>query len=223
VQKLIGAQHAACFDISVACTGFIYALNIADAFIQSGMHDKILIIGSEVMSTQVDWNDRSVCVLFGDGAGAVVLEKDEAGFNVASLHTDGARGEVLTCGARQKTEAEAISYIQMNGQEVFKFAVKSVPESIKEVLKKANTKIEDVKYFVLHQANIRIIEAVAKRLNMDMDRFPTNLEQYGNTSAASIPILLDEMNRNNKLNKGDLIVMSGFGAGLSWGSTLIKW
>lgn len=232
VQDGIGAKGAMCFDISAACTGFIYALSIAEAYMQSGQFKTALVIGSEVMSTEVDWKDRSTCVLFGDGAGAVVLSakpealerhtvEDEKEItehtyfkSVSALHADGSKGQVLTRGK---------DFIRMDGQEVFKFAVKKVPESINEVLEKANVPIGEVKYFVLHQANIRIIEAVAKRLGVEMSRFPINLEQYGNTSAASIPILLDEMNRSNILQRGDKIILSGFGAGLSWGSTLLEW
>lgn len=233
VQNKIGAGKAMCFDISSACTGFIYALSIAEAYIQSGQFKNALVIGSEIMSEEVDWKDRSTCVLFGDGAGAVVLTAENETFDstklstvskgingdtyfrtVSALHADGSKGQVLTRGK---------DFIRMDGQEVFKFAVKKVPESINEVLEKANVPIEEIKYFVLHQANIRIIEAVAKRLGAEMSRFPTNLGEYGNTSAASIPILLDEMNRSNILQRGDKIILSGFGAGLSWGSTLLEW
>ncbi len=221
VQNEIGATKAMCFDISAACTGFIYALSAAEAYIQSGQFKTALVIGSEIMSSELDWKDRSTCVLFGDGAGAVVLSAESGDIaahtyfkSVSVLHADGSKGNVLTSGR---------DFIRMDGQEVFKFAVKKVPESIKEVLEKANVPIDDVKYFVLHQANIRIIEAAAKRLGVDMSKFPANLEKYGNTSAASIPILLDEMNRNNILQRGDKIILSGFGAGLSWGSTLLEW
>lgn len=242
VQNKIGACGAMCFDISAACTGFIYALSIAEAYMQSGQFKQALVIGSEIMSGEVDWKDRSTCVLFGDGAGAVVLSAEQETLSepeqiillapesaedcstekfshtyfktISALHADGSKGQVLTRGKE---------FIQMDGREVFKFAVKKVPESINEVLEKANVSIDEVKYFVLHQANIRIIEAVAKRLGTEMSRFPTNLERYGNTSAASIPILLDEMNRSNILQRGDKIILSGFGAGLSWGSTLLEW
>lgn len=217
VQAHIGAEHAACFDISAACTGFIYAFSIADAYIKSGMYKKILVIGTEVMSSLVDWKDRSVCVLFGDGAGAVVLGESETGKSMTRLHSNGLKGMVLTAG---KTKEE---YIKMDGQEVFRFAVKKVPESIEEVLTEAKVSREEIKYFILHQANVRIIEAVAKRLKMTTEKFPVNLQNYGNTSAASIPILLDELNRNHQLNEGDMLMLSGFGAGLSWGSTLLKW
>ncbi|MBQ4284356.1 MAG: ketoacyl-ACP synthase III [Lachnospira sp.] len=227
VQSNIGAVGAMCVDISAACTGFIYGLSMAEAYIQSGQFKKALIIGAEYMSSIVNWKDRSTCVLFGDGAGAVVLaavEDETEGFRAVScLHSDGSKGHVLTYGDRAKLSKNEQDFLYMDGQEVFKFAVKKVPESITEVLEKADMKLDDVKYFILHQANIRIIEAVAKRLGQEMEKFPTNVANYGNTSAASIPILLDELNRNNILKRGDKIILSGFGAGLSWGSTLLEW
>lgn len=217
VQAELGADNAACFDISAACTGFIYALSVANAYIQSGMYKKVLVIGAEVMSSLVDWTDRSVCVLFGDGAGAVVLGESDTGKQITRLHSNGGKAKVLTAG-REKEE-----YIKMDGQEVFRFAVKKVPESIEEVLEEAKVSSEEIKYFILHQANVRIIEGVAKRLKLSMDKFPVNLKEYGNTSAASIPILLDELNKSKKLERGDKLVLSGFGAGLSWGSTFLQW
>lgn len=226
VQSNIGATGAMCVDISAACTGFIYGLSMAEAYIQSGQFKKTLIIGAEYMSSIVNWKDRSTCVLFGDGAGAAVLAavENEEGFRAVScLHSDGSKGHVLTYGDRAKLSRNEQDYLYMDGQEVFKFAVKKVPESITEVLSKADVKIDEVTHFILHQANIRIIEAVVKRLGLDMDKFPTNVSDYGNTSAASIPILLDELNRNNILKKNDKIILSGFGAGLSWGSTLLEW
>lgn len=223
VQKQIGATGAMCFDISAACTGFIYAFNTAQAMIACGQFRTALVIGSEVMSGEVDWQDRSVCVLFGDGAGAAVVGAEPGPAGVSCVHTDGCMGHVLTGGSRKNIQQGRPDYIYMDGQAVFKFAVKKVPESIREVLKQADTPIEEIRYFILHQANIRILEAVAKRLGVEMEKFPSNLEVYGNTSAASIPLLLDEMNRSHKLHRGDKIILSGFGAGLSWGSTLLTW
>lgn len=217
IQSLIGAHNAACFDVSVACSGFIAAMSIADAMLQSGSVRKVLVVGTEVMSKQVDWSDRSVCVLFGDGAGAVVLGgagHSKAGILDKDIHSDGSKGMVLTCG---KTGT-----IRMDGQEVFKFAVKKVPESIQTVLDRNELTVGDIDCFILHQANIRIIESVAKRLHADTDKFAVNLNEYGNTSAASIPILLNELNRKHKIKPGNLIILSGFGAGLSWGSLLIR-
>ncbi len=214
VQKEINAVNAVCFDVSVACTGFIYAYSIANAYITSGVYKNILIIGTEVMSSHIDWKDRSVCVLFGDGAGAVVVTKDSENISQVIIHNDGSKAEVLKCGSDN---------IYMNGQEVFKFAVKTVPMSIMEVLNSKSIKKSEIKFYILHQANKRIIEAVAKRLNEDIQKFPMNLSKYGNTSAASIPILIDELSQAKKIRKNDLIVISGFGAGLSWGSILLNW
>lgn len=214
VQANLEAVNAACFDISAACTGFIYAYSIAQGYIAGGMYKNILIIGTEVMSEHVDWKDRSVCVLFGDGAGAAMLTADKDNLSSVMIHSDGSRGNVLTCGKDN---------IFMDGQEVFKFAVKTVPMSIQDILNKEHIRADDVGMYILHQANQRIIQAVSKRLGISMEKFPMNMQEYGNTSAASIPILLDELNRNNRLVRDELIVMSGFGAGLSWGSIVLNW
>lgn len=214
VQAKLEAVNAACFDISAACTGFIYAYSIAQGYIAGGMYKNILIIGTEVMSEHVDWKDRSVCVLFGDGAGAAMLTADKDNLSSVMIHSDGSRGNVLTCGKDN---------ISMDGQEVFKFAVKTVPMSIQDILNKEHIRADDVGMYILHQANQRIIQAVSKRLGISMEKFPMNMQEYGNTSAASIPILLDELNRNNRLVRDELIVMSGFGAGLSWGSIVLNW
>lgn len=214
VQAKLEAVNAACFDISAACTGFIYAYSIAQGYIAGGMYKNILIIGTEVMSEHVDWKDRSVCVLFGDGAGAAMLTADKDNLSSVMIHSDGSRGNVLTCGKDN---------IFMDGQEVFKFAVKTVPMSIQDILNKEHIRADDVGMYILHQANQRIIQAVSKRLGIRMEKFPMNMQEYGNTSAASIPILLDELNRNNRLVRDELIVMSGFGAGLSWGSIVLNW
>ena len=214
VQAKLEAVNAACFDISAACTGFIYAYSIAQGYLAGGMYKNILIIGTEVMSEHVDWKDRSVCVLFGDGAGAAMLTADKDNLSSVMIHSDGSRGNVLTCGKDN---------IFMDGQEVFKFAVKTVPMSIQDILNKEHIRADDVGMYILHQANQRIIQAVSKRLGISMEKFPMNMQEYGNTSAASIPILLDELNRNNRLVRDELIVMSGFGAGLSWGSIVLNW
>ena len=228
VQGRVGAVNAVCYDLSAACTGFVFALNTAQAFIQSGVYRMALVVGSEVLSKLIDWKDRGTCVLFGDGAGAVVLRADETGILGFQMHSDGTKGNVLTCGARSNgnflmNQKPELSYMTMDGQEVFKFAVKRVPEVISQLLEKTGTSIEEIRYFVLHQANYRIIESVAKRLKVGMEKFPANMEYYGNTSGASIPLLLDEMNRAGKLNPGDKIILSGFGGGLTWGATLIQW
>lgn len=215
VQQEIGAERAACFDLSAACTGFLYAMSVADAYIKVGMYKKVLVIGAEVMSQVVDWKDRSVCVLFGDGAGAVVLGEDSSGKSIFRLYSDSGSAQALTLGKENA--------VHMNGREIFSFAVRKVPESVKEVLEESETAKEQVKYFILHQANARMIESIAKRLDVPVEKFPMNLETHGNTSAASIPVLLDELNRQNRLIPGDVLILSGFGGGLSWGSALLEW
>ena len=228
VQKEIGAWKAVGFDLSAACSGFIFALNTVQAYMKSGIYQNALIIGVETMSKLLNWEDRGTCVLFGDGAGAAVVKADETGLMDMVQWSDGRGDSVLTCGARQMKNllvpgAQEADYVAMDGQPVFKFAVKKVPECITQVLEKNGTEKAEIKYYVLHQANSRIIQSVAKRLKEGEEKFPVNLERYGNTSAASIPILLDEMNRDQRLEKGDKIVMSGFGAGLTWGAVLLEW
>ncbi len=229
VQEAIGATSAMCFDLNAACTGFLAAYNTAQAYFQTGLARCALIIGAEGLSDLVDWTDRSTCILFGDGAGAAVLRGDESAPFTAVMHSDGGRGSALTCTslyagkAQPGDETEQAAYIHMNGQEVFRFAVKQVPEVILELLDKAALTTADIDWFILHQANRRIIEAVAKRLHVDMERMPVNVDQYGNTSSASIPILLDEWNRKGHLKPGQKIIMAGFGAGLSWGAALLEW
>lgn len=227
VQKAIGAVNATCFDLSAACTGFVFAYNTAVAYLASGMYRTVLIIGSESLSNLTNWKDRGTCILFGDGAGAAVVKAAEGKLYRAVTHSDGFKGEALTCTSRHNRNWEEIpleeTYMQMDGQAVFKFAVKRVPESVKEVLEKNNMTAEEIDYFILHQANKRIVEAVAKRLDVSIDKFPMNLQEYGNTSSASIPILLDEMSRDGRLKKGQKIILAGFGAGLSWGATILEW
>ena len=211
-----------------ACTGFVYALNTAHAFISSGIYKTALVIGADVLSKLIDWTDRGTCVLFGDGAGAVVVKADENGILGMNMHSDGTKGGVLTCGSRTNGnflmgKKPELGYMTMDGQEVFKFAVKKVPQCIMEVLDDTGVKAEDVRYFAIHQANYRIIESIAKRLKVNVDRFPVNMEHYGNTSGASVPLLLDEMNRKGMLSAGDKVVLSGFGAGLTWGAALLEW
>lgn len=227
VQKAIGAVNATCFDLSAACTGFVFAYNTAVAYLANGMYRTVLIIGSESLSNLTNWKDRGTCILFGDGAGAAVVKAAEGKLYRAVTHSDGFKGEALTCTSRHNRNWEEIpleeTYMQMDGQAVFKFAVKRVPEAVKEVLEKNNMTAEEIDYFILHQANKRIVEAVAKRLDVSIDKFPMNLQEYGNTSSASIPILLDEMSRDGRLKKGQKIILAGFGAGLSWGATILEW
>lgn len=215
VQKQIHAVHATCFDLNAACTGFLFAYNTAQAYIASGMYQNVLVIGAESLSNLVDWKDRSTCILFGDGAGAVVLRVEEGESYQMVTHSDGSKGEALTC--------DTGSFMKMDGQEVFKFAARQVPACITEVVEHNHLMVEDIDYFILHQANRRIVEAVAKRMKVELTKFPMNLQEYGNTSSASIPLLLDEMNREGRLKKGQKLVLAGFGAGLSWGASLLEW
>ncbi|MBI4651775.1 ketoacyl-ACP synthase III [Candidatus Desantisbacteria bacterium] len=232
VQRGIGAKHAAAFDISAACSGFIYGLAVGYQFIASGMYDTVLVIGAEVYSRIVDWTDRNTCVLFGDGAGAVVLEptnKDE-GILAIDLETDGNTAELLMVpggGSRnpicQKTLDHRLNFVKMKGNEVFKFAVNSLVKTTRKVLAKAKLKPEDVDHIVPHQANVRIIDALTKKLKIDPEKAFINIEKYGNTSAASIGIALDELVHSKKLKKGQIIVTNAFGGGLTWGACVIKW
>lgn len=215
VQKEIHAINATCFDLNAACTGFLFAYNTAQAYIAAGMCKNVLLIGAECLSTLIDWKDRTTCILFGDGAGAVVLRAEKGNLYRTVSCSDGRKGTALTC--------DTGDYIKMNGQEVFKFAVRQVPEAIAGVLKENNLKEEDIAHFILHQANRRIVEAVARRMNVELDKFPMNLQEYGNTSSASIPLLLDEMNRQGKLKRGQKLILAGFGAGLSWGASVLEW
>lgn len=224
LQKELGAKKAAGFDLNAACSGFIFAYQTAQAYIRAGIYQNILIVGSETLSSIVDWKDRGSCILFGDGAGAVVICAEEGEVNPCIVHSDGKMGEVLLCESRhQRDWKDKETLLKMDGQEVFKFAVKKVPEVLAELLEAVHMKAEDIDLYILHQANRRIIESIAKRMKVDADRFPMNLSEYGNTSSASIPILLDELNRSGKLQQGQNVVLAGFGAGLSWGAALIKW
>lgn len=241
VQADIGAVNALAFDVNAACSGFLFALNTADAYLRMGLAENALIIGSEVLSKLVDWTDRSSCILFGDGAGAVVVEQCEVSSGILgrALHSDGAGGGVLQCGARELTTPYARTsaaktdqnqpmddrehFIQMDGQEVYRFATRRVPQCIEEALSDAGLTVPDIDLFVLHQANARIIDAVAKRLHADREKFPTNLERVGNLSSASIPVLLDELHKQGKLHRGDRIVLAGFGAGLTIGACVMTW
>lgn len=229
VEDAIGAQNAVCFDLNAACTGFVYGLNTVAAYLESGLSKMALLVGAEMLSSMLDWNDRSTCVLFGDGAGAVIVKKSiRHGFLGTVASSDASRKNALTCQGRilsnpfYKTENIDL-YMHMDGQEVFRFAVTKVPECISKLMNRTRTRMKDVKYFVLHQANKRIITSVAKRLKLEEEKFPLNVNYFGNTSAASIPILLDELNRQEKLKKGDKLVFCGFGAGLTWAATLVEW
>ncbi|MBO5144204.1 MAG: ketoacyl-ACP synthase III [Lachnospiraceae bacterium] len=239
VQDMIGASNAAAFDMNAACSGFLFALNTVNAYLQAGIYKNALIAGSEVLSKLVDWTDRGTCVLFGDGAGAAFVEASaddavydngrKAGLECMVQGSDGAKGMVLSCAERPVnnafvSEKQTVNpYIQMNGQEVYKFATRQVPACINKALDKAGLCVDDVDLFILHQANVRIIESVAKRLKADIAKFPMNLDKVGNMSSATIPVLLDELNRSGKIKKGDRIVLSGFGAGLTYGASVLVW
>lgn len=228
VQAEIGATNAVAFDLNGACSGFIFALHTVYAYIQAGMCRTAVIIGAETLSKIMDWNDRSTCVLFGDGAGAAVVRADEKGLMAYDHGSDGSRGMVLAGISRLNNNplvqnSTELQYVHMDGQEVYKFAVTAVPESINRVLNTAGLTTDDIRYFILHQANIRILQSVSKRLKVAEDKFPISLDHCGNVSAASVPILLDEVNKKGMLNKGDKIVLSGFGGGLTWGSTVLEW
>lgn len=232
VQSKIGAVNATCFDINAACSGFLFALNTANAYLTSGMCKTILVIGAETLSKVTDWSDRSTCVLFGDGAGAMIVTADDSKAFCSVTGSDGVKGAVLTGGATplknmlvnadNEDEISSNYYMKMDGQDVFKFAVTKVPECINQVLDKAGKNIEYIDMFILHQANVRIISSVAKRLKVADDKFPVNLDQYGNTSAATIPILFDELRKSGRLEGVNRVVMSGFGGGLTWGATYME-
>lgn len=228
VQAAVGAVNAVAFDVSAACSGFIFALNTIHGFFKAGLYKTGLVIGVDTMSKLTDWTDRGTCVLFGDGAGAAVVKAAETGIVHMVMGSDGTKGDVLTCPARTADNFSTghkpvLGYTAMDGQEVFKFAVKKVPECIRQLLKESDTEADDIRYFVMHQANYRIFESIGKRMKISLDRMPMNIDRYGNTSAASIPILLDEMNRDGRLKAGDKLVLAGFGAGLTWGATLMEW
>ncbi len=229
VQAELGAVNAVAFDINAACSGFLYAVHIADAFIRSGVYKNALLIGAETLSKLVDWTDRGTCVLFGDGAGAVVVAAAEQGGVAAqSIGSNGSKWEVLSCAARPvrnpvRRDEEPCGYLRMDGQEVFKFAVKTVPLCIEDALEKAGMHPEEITYYLLHQANKRIIQSVAKRLKQPEEKFPMNIDRCANTSAASLPILLAQMDAEGKLHPGDKLVLSGFGAGLTWGACVLEW
>lgn len=222
VQGAIGANYAFAFDISAACAGFVFALSTAIKMLSAGNQKYGIVIGAETMLSVLDWKDRSTAILFGDGAGAVLLEKtDQTHVFVESLRSDGLKGDALVCGERM--EQHTLSTMKMDGRGVFELVSREVPKNISETLEKAHMSADEVDLYILHQANIRLIEQVAKKLKQPIDKFPTNLERVGNTSAASVPILLDELVQNQSIiiGSGQKLLLSGFGGGLSWGSIII--
>lgn len=232
VQKNLGATNAYAYDISAACSGFVYALASAVDYIASGRGKKALVIGAETMSRIVDWSDRNTCVLFGDGAGAVVLEAsdDDAGILSTHLHSDGSYLDLLYqpgFGSRHQPSMDGIEkhlpFLKMQGNDVFKVAVRMLTEVSLEALHAHDFGPEDVSLFIPHQANLRILEATAKRIKLKEDQVYVNVNKYGNTSSATIPVALDEAHRAGQLKKGDLLLMSAFGGGFTWGSALVRW
>jgi 3-oxoacyl-[acyl-carrier-protein] synthase III len=222
VQHLLGADRAVAFDLSAACSGFVFGLVTAAQFIRTGTYRNILLIGADVLSRWVDWSDRRTCILFGDGAGAVVLQASDRdrllGFE---LRSDGKGNPLLNLN--HNFADRAYDNITMNGGEVYRFAVKSVPEVLEKALFHASLSIDDLDWLILHQANQRILDAVQSRMGIDPEKVISNLSNYGNTSAASIPLALDESVRSHKIKSSDTIAISGFGAGLSWGAAIFKW
>ena len=232
IQDQLGATKAGAFDLLAACSGFIYAMNMGAQAIRSGSIKSALIIGSETLSRFINWKDRNTCILFGDGAGAFVLQASEqpGGVLSAVMHSDGSGGDLLTLAgggsrypANESTLVNGKHYIQMDGKEVFKFATRVMASATQEVLACADLTIDQVQWIIPHQANIRIIEAAARGLKLPMDRFIVNLERYGNTSTASIPIAMVEALEKGQIKPGDKLVMVGFGAGLTWGALAAEW
>ncbi|HZO88830.1 MAG TPA: beta-ketoacyl-ACP synthase III [Chthonomonadaceae bacterium] len=232
IQDRIGARRAAAFDLSAACSGFCYALATADGFIRSGAMQRILVIGADTLSKQLDWQDRATCILFGDGAGAAVLAPCAPGEGIlaSSLGADGSGVEAVWIpggGTRAPLTPETLEQkancIRMKGKEVYRFAVEVVPQVVTEALKRACLRPCDVSLLIMHQANIRIIQAAAERLGLPNEKVFVNVDRYGNTSAASVPIALAEAAQQGRLRYGDIVVTVGFGAGLTWGANVIRW
>lgn len=233
IQDRLGARRAAAFDLSAVCSGFVFALSTADQYIRLGTYRTILVIGAEIMSRIVDWSDRTTCVLFGDGAGAVVLQPTEEvdrGILSTCLRSDGSLWDLICVqggGSRrppsEQVLAEGLQYIKMKGNETFKVAVRSIEEVTRAVLEEQGLTAADLRLLIPHQANRRILKAAAERLRISEDRVWMNLDRYGNTSAASIPIALDEAVRSGKISSGDLVALVAFGSGLTWAASLIRW
>jgi len=232
VQANLGIPRAGAFDIAAACSGFVYGLSVATALVKSGMSRSVLLIAADIFTHFIDWNDRNTCVLFGDGAGAVLLQAtDQPRGLLASNIGSWGEGETLMAvdagGTRQPASAELLEagrqYVYMNGREIFRHAVRGMAESSERAVADAGLTLDDVALVVPHQANVRIIEAVARRLGVPMERFFVNLDRYGNTSAASVPIALYEAAQQERVKAGDLVLLTAFGGGLTWGSALLRW
>lgn len=227
LQDKLGANKAVAFDLSAACSGFNYALSVAASFIEASVYKTILVVGADTLTKYLDWNDRTTSVLFGDGAGAALLSPRDDGSGILSnfLYVEGSGGKYLTMpgGGSRDPEIKNGRFIKMNGKEVFKFAVRALKTSVREALKSADLNIEDVDLLIPHQANIRIVDHAIKRLNLPKEKVYVNLQKYGNTSAASVPIALDEAVKEGVIKKGNIVALSGFGAGLTSGANIIKW
>lgn len=233
IQQQLGLRTIPCFDLQAACTGFLYAIEVASKMMQAGDYKNALVIGSEKMSSILNWEDRSTCVLFGDGAGAVVLskiEKSHVGIIDSILASDGSQAEILcqpaggsACPSTIESISEGKHFLKMNGKEIFKYAVRLMEQVSVKILEKNHLTAKDIDIVIPHQANIRIINALASRLNIPMEKFIINLGQVGNTSAASIPLALNEAYEQNRLEKNKNILLVAFGGGLTWGATLLKW
>lgn len=230
VQAAIGAHQAFAYDLSAACSGFVFALSTAEKMIASGRYQKGIVIGAEILSKTVDWSDRTTAVLFGDGAGGVLLERDSSPhFLAESLHSDGIRGQSLTSGgiglhSPFSDQQENEPFLKMDGRAIFEFAIRDVTKSISKLISDQGLQSEDIDLYLMHQANYRILDKMAQKLGVSIEKFPANMMEYGNTSAASIPILLSECVEAGsiRLDGSQTILMSGFGGGLTWGSLVIK-
>ena len=234
IQAKLGAVNAVAFDLTAACSGFLFALITTSQFLKGGSFKRAIVIGADQLSSFVDWNDRRSCILFGDGAGALAIEATNQFDNLIGfdMRTDGERGSFLNLPSKNNEDliidninflSGAFSPIQMNAQEVYKFAVREVPIILEKLFKKMNYTSDKIDWLVLHQANQRILDSVGDRLKIPGEKILSNLEKYGNTSAATIPLVMDEAIRKNRIKQNDIIATSGFGAGLSWGAALIKW
>ncbi|ADL53805.1 beta-ketoacyl-ACP synthase III [Clostridium cellulovorans] len=232
VQKKIEAYNATAFDVSAACSGFLYGVSIANSMIKTGQHKTVLVIGAEVLSKAINWEDRATAVLFGDGAGAVIMKASE-NRGVKGIYTmsEGDKGENLEIGAKEvknpfldeKVDNSKYNYIAMNGREVFKFATKAMVTAVEKILLETKEDLCNIKCIIPHQANYRIIQYVSKKMDIPIEHFYINLDKYANTSAATIPIALDEAVRVGRIKKGDKIILVGFGGGLTYGAALIEW
>ena len=232
VQKIIGAERAVCFDLVAACSGFLFAMETGRRFIQAGGYQNVLIIGAEKLSSITDWEDRSTCVLFGDGAGAAILQARSTGRGIISsvMASDGQRSDLLKLpagGSRMPTTPETLSnrmhYIKMNGREVFKHAVSSMISAAQEALRRGGISIDEIDCIIPHQANLRIIQAIGQRLGAPVEKYHVILEHCGNISAASVPVALDEAVRSGRIRRGDLVLLIAFGGGFTWAATVLEW